>query len=95
MAVRFIPTGVGRAPRNRRRCSAASVHPHGCGACLQMFTMLQENLGSSPRVWGVPGLGVLVVGDARFIPTGVGRAPTISQCARSGSVHPHGCGACM
>ena len=48
--------------------------------------------GSSPRVWGILIVGVLVLLRERFIPTCVGNTTTLHPRRHSASVHPHVCG---
>ena len=77
--VRFIPTGVGNTSSNLPRCSGGPVHPHGCGEhCV--FSLLQKFcVGSSPRVWGTRHSGPARRRTVRFIPTGVGNTPIITD----------------
>ena len=48
--------------------------------------------GSSPRVWGTPGVAGRVRASYRFIPTGVGNTACQQVTIGSMTVHPHGCG---
>ncbi len=69
---RFIPTCVGNTyPTIDNRCVLA-VHPHVCGEYRWRATWWSMSTGSSPRVWGIPVEGDMVVNVNRFIPTCVG-----------------------
>ena len=88
------PHGCGACQTHRPRPGRGAVHPHGCGACWLLIGNRCTMPGSSPRVWGVRASLKLLRAQTRFIPTGVGRAPS-GICTHSPSpVHPHGCGAC-
>ena len=89
---RFIPTAVGNAFQYRRHGLAWSVHPHGCGERLYNPDPEYLQGGSSPRLWGTPVDGGAADAVPRFIPTAVGNATGGYAGARSGAVHPHGCG---
>ncbi len=94
LCCRFIPTGVGRAASVKNVLPCLSVHPHGCGACALAGVFNGLDLGSSPRVWGVPRPDHSRRFLMRFIPTGVGRAKRYGCADSRQAVHPHGCGAC-
>ena len=91
-ADRFIPTGVGNAPTALSSKSHRAVHPHGCGERISAYCHIVVHAGSSPRVWGTLLAAAGASSVERFIPTGVGNAPTprFRRCRRA--VHPHGCG---
>ena len=68
----FIPTGVGNTGHGKIRISIDKVHPHGCGEYTLRNRGKHENIGSSPRVWGILLEGMKNSQVVRFIPTGVG-----------------------
>ena len=47
-------------------------HPHACGDKTTMFTAMEQDEGSSPRVWGQVELRLAEVEMLRIIPTRVG-----------------------
>ena len=90
---RFIPTYVGLTFCIRGLPFLYSVHPHVCGAYLQVRQVVAAILGSSPRMWG---LHRTVYGNARglrFIPTYVGLTEAYWKAQAKMTVHPHVCGA--
>ena len=89
---RFIPTGVGNANGLPASLSFWTVHPHGCGERHAAAQRRCGVAGSSPRVWGTPERKYQELQAERFIPTGVGNAPTAMMWFKRLSVHPHGCG---
>ena len=89
---RFIPTGVGNAPRGDNGCPETAVHPHGCGERAHSVDDAKKIFGSSPRVWGTRHVFGFALYYYRFIPTGVGNAWTQGRCRYRKPVHPHGCG---
>ena len=89
---RFIPTRVGNtAPLRLDRLSAA-VHPHACGEYGESRGSMEVEVGSSPRVWGIPFRRPQRTGHARFIPTRVGNTRRRLIAAIKPPVHPHACG---
>ena len=56
-------------------CAGSS--PTGVGNTLHPAGRLKFGNGSSPRVWGTQGYGVVNPSGCRFIPTGVGNTVTI------------------
>ena len=89
---RFIPTGVGNASTTQKFRPLLPVHPHGCGERIKCPNHKKTIIGSSPRVWGTPLFALQNKAAYRFIPTGVGNAPTLRHRHRRHPVHPHGCG---
>ena len=70
----FIPTRVGNAVVPRRTGIASTVHPHACGECCTVLSIVLSQNGSSPRVWGMPEPPAQIPDEWRFIPTRVGNA---------------------
>ena len=75
---RFIPTPVGNATDVAARLTAVAVHPHARGERRLFAQIVAPRSGSSPRPWGTPGRRHRALGDARFIPTPVGNALTMT-----------------
>ena len=73
------PRVWGTRPCFRNLINALSVHPHGCGEHSRTAGGFSIACGSSPRVWGTPTLLVLCLVNRRFIPTGVGNTPIITD----------------
>ena len=69
-----------------------SVHSCGCGERGSSFSSTSNRPGSSPRVRGTHGLGILVLRIFRFIPAGAGNAQRRSKSPSPRPVHPRGCG---
>ena len=77
-------TGSSKTPE-----SGFSVHPHVHGEHIKCKGMATGNLGSSPRTWGTPGLGLKSSPILRFIPTYMGNTDPILACELWFKVHPH------
>ena len=70
----------------------SAVHPHACGElCVALLFCIFPS-GSSPRVWGTPGIVFNPVRIIRFIPTRVGNSLRFYRYPVLASVHPHACG---
>ena len=83
---RFIPTRVGQISRRRyTRRFRRPVHPHACGADVNMrMVQMKQRSGSSPRVWGrFSNASQFLSTIFRFIPTRVGQMPQASTLALS------------
>ena len=89
---RFIPAGVGNRPSDRSLSRRASVHPRGCGEQGAAAKPPLTPVGSSPRVWGTACGPPDGVGNARFIPAGVGNREAPTSRGALMAVHPRGCG---
>ncbi len=70
----------------------SSVHPRGCGERLRRSSWSCSRSGSSPRVRGTLGHGVLWAASLRFIPAGAGNACRRAARTCRAPVHPRGCG---
>ncbi len=92
VCLRFIPTCVGNTVRSVYFKMLAKVHPHVCGEHGTNHPRQSGLAGSSPRVWGTPGIDERAIGKYRFIPTCVGNTPGRVMPASSVKVHPHVCG---
>ena len=88
----FIPTYVGNAITFFTVVLTSPVHPHVCGERNGVVIKADLNPGSSPRMWGTPVSGSLLLGEYRFIPTYVGNAGTHLKTINASAVHPHVCG---
>ena len=49
---RIIPTRVGTRKTTHADTRTDEDHPHACGDKTTMFTSMEQDEGSSPRVWG-------------------------------------------
>ena len=91
-AHRFIPTCVGSTTRLEFAKHMQKVHPHVCGEYCNWMLHRCFHHGSSPRVWGVPGLPRRAGKRSRFIPTCVGSTSAAVVVVVRSRVHPHVCG---
>ncbi len=89
---RIIPTRVGKTEILRNKSNADSDHPHPCGENPQPQWTPRRLRGSSPPVWGKPGVGVLNLTENRIIPTRVGKTDGVVRDHIKISDHPHPCG---
>ncbi len=69
---RFIPTHVGNTASLPYLLLSLSVHPHACGEHSPEPETLDEETGSSPRMWGTLSVPCQTLTRSRFIPTHVG-----------------------
>ena len=91
-AFRIIPTRVGTSVYPICKHIFDRDHPHACGDKLMLSTVLPNQVGSSPRVWGQGAVSVCHKLAPGIIPTRVGTrcCQCLSQaCPRD---HPHACG---
>ncbi len=72
--LRFIPTHVGNALIINLIINLPTVHPHACGERMRRRYNPSPQFGSSPRMWGTPGMLMRQLCKIRFIPTHVGNA---------------------
>ena len=89
---RSIPAGAGNPSGYETRSMAGKVHPRGCGESASRSASRASSCGPSPRVRGIPGIGRARRGARGSIPAGAGNPATGPARARSGRVHPRGCG---
>ena len=89
---RFTPTRVGNTGVPTAPPLATPVHPHACGEYRQPFTLVARNLGSPPRVWGIPARTASEPKIVRFTPTRVGNTTKQIKREYRAAVHPHACG---
>ena len=68
----IIPTRVGTSYSSAFNCSHQQDHPHACGDKQKDSTVSEEEVGSSPRVWGQDALVPTRHHGERIIPTRVG-----------------------
>ena len=87
--LRFIPTPVGNAYRQRIQGSWRTVHPHARGERARNSVAELHMVGSSPRPWGTRNGRPCQPAGGRFIPTPVGNAALIEHGAPDHAVHPH------
>ncbi len=90
--IRSIPTGVGTTSSVCRPPLCPAVHPHGRGDNLAGTAQNASGYGPSPRAWGQPDRGRVMIALGRSIPTGVGTTSGVSTKSGGPSVHPHGRG---
>ena len=57
--VRIIPTRMGTSSYGHRYVASTKDHPHAYGDKLMLSTVLPNQVGSSPRVWGQDAFGKL------------------------------------
>ena len=69
-----------------------AVHPRACGERASSTWATLPASGSSPRVRGTVGSGVVVAPPNRFIPARAGNGLAQGVSASSREVHPRACG---
>ena len=89
---RFIPTCVGNIRSTPTRRAGTTVHPHVCGEHKTTVTLIANDDGSSPRVWGTYRFNQRGAVIVRFIPTCVGNISAVFVQLLTMAVHPHVCG---
>ena len=70
--LRSIPTHVGFTRPAMTATPANTVHPHARGVYSKQQSHAQQEIGPSPRTWGLQLENLLVLGRDRSIPTHVG-----------------------
>ena len=92
VAVRAIPTGVGKSRASYGVFSSVTGHPHGCGEIIHASRAALFIAEPSPRVWGNLTQGDSRRDGIRAIPTGVGKSFLPCSPSPTQTGHPHGCG---
>ena len=72
---RIIPAYAGSTGTPRRARLPTRDHPRVCGEHLVMLFLTPLKTGSSPRMRGAPGAGLLCRGSRRIIPAYAGSTP--------------------
>ena len=88
----FTPTPVGNTSSTHAHPPKCTLHPHACGEYHARIPGRLSDIGSPPRLWGIPWwcpAGWLV---SRFTPTPVGNTHGCWSLPASRPVHPHACG---
>ncbi len=88
---RFTPTRVGNTDAGLPPTYNAPVHPHACGEYGAVCSQFAFQVGSPPRVWGIPLRGVVIQKRFRFTPTRVGNTIPLASIPLPITVHPHAC----
>ena len=90
--VGIIPADAG----STRRCSTGirhkEDHPRGCGEHDVRARASSLWPGSSPRMRGAPGLGVVGIHGKGIIPADAGSTQAFTSTTTSTKDHPRGCG---
>jgi len=89
IAVRTIPTHVGRTGSRDRRTAGYADHPHARGENTGTVNWAAAGLGPSPRTWGEPACSERPRKTSRTIPTHVGRTPRAMLSTLPSPDHPH------
>ena len=92
LALRIIPTRVGRSKGKSICVMGSPDHPHACGEKPIVLGDLLRHAGSSPRVWGEARWTGSIWTRRRIIPTRVGRRSAPHPQRTDTSDHPHACG---
>ena len=87
--LRFIPTHVRNTLTLGFGVPEIPVHPHARGEHGADRSGRTGAIGSSPRTWGTPQIGVIGTLDVRFIPTHVGNTSDVQFYDFDHAVHPH------
>ena len=89
VALRTIPTRVGRTSRKPRNKPRSSDHPHARGENYRSRKVLIMVSGPSPRAWGEHIEARVGPDIVRTIPTRVGRTRPRSGSSQNSADHPH------
>ena len=90
---RIIPAHAGQTWRRPSAWLQAPDHPRACGANLAAASSFSAAAGSSPRMRGKLGDGLVGGLDLRIIPAHAGQTGTRSSGSGPASDHPRACGA--
>ena len=90
---RIIPACAGRTAADGYHAAGDTDHPRVCGANPDVCCGHGFSSGSSPRVRGEHGLGVVLEDDGRIIPACAGRTGTHGKPPATRPDHPRVCGA--
>ena len=89
---RFIPACAGNSATEGAVQACRAVHPRVCGEQAAAQFHAQDFPGSSPRVRGTAGSGMLWNSRGRFIPACAGNSCVKVLAVASPAVHPRVCG---
>ena len=90
--VRLIPARAGKTSGTVSRGPPGRAHPRACGENAPHRGGRSMHEGSSPRVRGKLGRGLLLeVGD-RLIPARAGKTPSVGRTRSPETAHPRACG---
>ena len=92
VAVRIIPTCVGKTFKCIVKRSASEDHPHLCGENAVIASPKSAAAGSSPLVWGKLCDFIINTSFQRIIPTCVGKTIACNASESTHEDHPHLCG---
>ena len=86
---RNIPTGVGKTAPPISGRHPVPEHPHRRGENSMSRRIMASASGTSPQAWGKHHLARRAPGEARNIPTGVGKTPSSPYGSDRAPEHPH------
>ena len=89
---RIIPTRVGTSSDSVFYAGKREDHPHACGDKKKNGNYTNQEVGSSPRVWGQAYSISCPSVVSKIIPTRVGTSPINSAEFIKRRDHPHACG---
>ena len=88
----IIPAGAGKSCAKQRGIPQLRDHPRGCGEKLALVFLTFCSMGSSPRVRGKAGGGLVLHHRAGIIPAGAGKSRQGGSKRAPAGDHPRGCG---
>ena len=93
VVVGLIPAGAGQTNFRDMSLEYDRAHPRGCGADIDTYASVPDEVGSSPRVRGRPVDRRGADEGVGLIPAGAGQTAGTTVSTRSAWAHPRGCGA--
>ena len=89
---RLIPAHAGKTMNPTKQSQRNGAHPRACGENSLRLKGIPRALGSSPRMRGKLGVGLVVVGVGRLIPAHAGKTSQRGINERANWAHPRACG---
>ncbi len=90
--MRFIPASAGNILRTNQWSGYIPVHPRECGEHSIYWSIIFQEIGSSPRVRGTFLSHATEFVTTRFIPASAGNILSHTAYSRVTAVHPRECG---
>ena len=88
----LIPACAGKTGRNNESRCVTRAHPRVCGENVAPIFPMRSSMGSSPRVRGKLGCGLVMVWYCGLIPACAGKTYSPDRLSRYLEAHPRVCG---